>query len=106
MKEAIRKVRVGWKTYYQYEIFVLGDSGVPLPKKRARKLIERWFLTKTETRILFILFWEVSRRGAYNLLIRKHKRLLCAREFNEFQKVADGIIKRWSQELAQTLFND
>jgi hypothetical protein len=67
--------------------------------------VERWFPTKTETRKLLIILWEISRFAAQELLVKKHKRLLYAREFNKFQKVADELMMRWSQELAQEFFN-
>ena len=104
LKEAIREAGVGWKTYYQYEIYVLSDPDVPLPKKRLRRLIERWFPFKVDAETLFMLLWIPSREATIELLKRNKRRRLYAREFNEFQKIADELMMRWSYELAQPLF--
>lgn len=105
LRDAIRKVGVGWKTYYQYKIYVLIDPEVPLPKKRMKRLIERWFPHKIDARTLFILLWSISRYTAKELLIRKRRRQLYAREFNQFRKIADELMMKWSYELAQGFFN-
>ena len=104
LKEAIREAGVGWKTYYQYEIYILSDPDVPLPKKRLRRLIERWFPFKIDAETLFMLLWIPSREATIKLLKRNKRRRLYAREFNEFQKIADELMMRWSYELAQPLF--
>ena len=104
LKEAIRKVVIGWKTYYMYEIEILADPEVPLPKKRIKRLIERWFPFKIDSRKLLLLLWEISRQTALELLIRKKRRLLYANEFHEFQQVADQLLMKWSQEIAEDFY--
>ena len=51
-----------------------------------------------------MLLWIPSREATIKLLKRNKGRRLYAREFNEFQKIADELMMRWSYELAQPLF--
>lgn len=87
-----------------YEIEILVDPEVPLPKKRVKRLIERWFPFKIDSRRLLLLLWEISRQTALELLIRKKRRLLYANEFHEFQQVADQLLMKWSQEIAEDFY--
>jgi transposase-like protein len=105
LRDAIRKVGVGWKNLLPVRNILTSRPRSSSTQEKMKRLIDMWFPYKIDTRTCFIMLWEMSKYAAKELLVRKYRRMLYVREFNQFRKIADELMIKWSYELAQGFFN-
>lgn len=69
LRKAIKEVKIGWKTYYKYENYVLNDPSVPRPKRKFYVHVGPFLVDKGTDTVLR----QVARDIAIKMIISKYK---------------------------------
>lgn len=92
VKEALKAVRLGWKTYYAYKDYIYHDLGIPIREKRiADNIIS---ITRQ------VILWPVARHTSRKLIMRKYKTVKFDPKLRkEARRLAKALIERWTNEV-------
>ena len=95
LRKAIKEVRVGWKTYYKYEDYVLNDPNVPRPKRIERVRVGPFYVDRVVVRVLR----DVAKEVAMKSIVRKYRTIYINGKMDEVRKLKEFLLKKWLQEI-------
>lgn len=96
LRRALRDARLGWKTYHEYEEYILADPEVPRPKKIDYVKVGPVKIDYATYTILR----ELSRDVAERLVMRRHKTVNLKGLEKEVRWLERTLRKIWLEEMA------
>jgi len=97
LRRALREVKLGWKTYYQCEDYVLEDQEVPKPRRQQCVRVGPLRFDRSAD----IVLRGAARYMAERLVMRKHGVANLKGREKEVSELASALRKRWPEEIAR-----
>ncbi|MHA1711790.1 MAG: hypothetical protein ACTSUS_07005 [Candidatus Freyarchaeota archaeon] len=97
LRKALREAKLGWKTYYKYENYVLADKNVPRPRRVT--IVNVGGPYRIEKSMLDILKG-IAKHTSKKILAKKYGTVRAVKEHRtEFKQLIGRLVNRWLYEL-------